>query len=105
MTSGGAVAKSATINLTVSHDQAQCRAWPPRTYQYDQGGNILEKRRHAYTTAANPHYMDLVKIIPYAYGDGNWKDKLTAYDGKAITYDAIGNPLKYGEPLSGNGWA
>jgi hypothetical protein len=24
-----------------------------------------------------------------------WKDKLTAYNGKSITYDAIGNPLTY----------
>ena len=31
----------------------------------------------------------------YSYGDSNWKDKLTAYDGSAITYDAIGNPLSY----------
>ena len=31
----------------------------------------------------------------YTYGDANWKDKLTAYDGKPITYDAIGNPLTY----------
>lgn len=27
--------------------------------------------------------------------DSNWKDKLTSYDGKAITYDEIGNPLSY----------
>lgn len=29
------------------------------------------------------------------YGDKNWKDKLTSYNGTAITYDAIGNPLSY----------
>ena len=33
--------------------------------------------------------------MPYVYGDSNWKDKLTSFDGKAITYDAIGNPLTY----------
>ena len=32
----------------------------------------------------------------FAYGDANWKDKLTAYNGKSITYDAIGNPLTDG---------
>ena len=31
-----------------------------------------------------------------SYGDSNWKDKLTAYNGQAITYDAIGNPLNDG---------
>ena len=28
--------------------------------------------------------------------NSNWKDKLTAYNGAAITYDAIGNPLTDG---------
>ena len=31
----------------------------------------------------------------YGYGDTNWKDKLTSYNGQSITYDAIGNPLSY----------
>lgn len=32
----------------------------------------------------------------YAYTDGEWKDLLTSYDGDAITYDGIGNPLTDG---------
>ena len=32
----------------------------------------------------------------YAYGGANWPDLLTAYNGKSITYDAIGNPLSDG---------
>ena len=82
--------------LTRINDDKEQSTW---TYKYDRGGNILEKRQFVYTTAREPHYMDLRKIIPYTYGDGNWKDKLTAYDGKAITYDAIGNPRSY------DGWA
>ncbi|WDU83820.1 RHS repeat domain-containing protein [Caloramator sp. Dgby_cultured_2] len=35
------------------------------------------------------------KTITYTYDDSNWKDKLTSFDGKTITYDAIGNPLSY----------
>ena len=31
----------------------------------------------------------------YTYGDSLWKDKLTAYNGISITYDAMGNPLSY----------
>ena len=31
----------------------------------------------------------------YSYTDSTWLDKLTAYDGVSITYDAIGNPLSY----------
>ncbi|QLY78026.1 carbohydrate binding domain-containing protein [Clostridium intestinale] len=39
---------------------------------------------------ANP-----TKVYNYSYDDLNWKDKLTSYNGKNITYDAIGNPLTY----------
>ena len=45
---------------------------------YDNYGNILSKNGK-----------------PYAYGDGSWKDKLTAYDGQPISYDAQGNPTTY----------
>ncbi|MCL2859832.1 MAG: hypothetical protein FWF46_04605 [Oscillospiraceae bacterium] len=31
----------------------------------------------------------------YTYGNVNWRDQLTSYDGKAITYDAIGNVTSY----------
>jgi hypothetical protein len=33
--------------------------------------------------------------VAYTYGDSSWGDLLAAYDGKAITYDGIGNPLTY----------
>ena len=36
-----------------------------------------------------------VGTINYTYGDSLWSDKLTAYDGQTITYDAIGNPTSY----------
>ena len=32
----------------------------------------------------------------HAYGDSDWGDLLTGYDGKTISYDAIGNPLSDG---------
>ncbi len=31
----------------------------------------------------------------YTYGDENWKDLLTSYNGQAITYDSQGNALTY----------
>ena len=64
-------------------------------YKYDQGGNILEKRRYA--RGADGTQGALEETIPYEYGDANWKDKLTKYNGQTITYDAIGNPLDDGE--------
>ncbi|MDV3427799.1 MAG: hypothetical protein LIR50_12365, partial [Bacillota bacterium] len=62
------------------------------TYSYDAGGNILSKAEYPYTTDT---LGTATKVYNYTYGDSNWKDKLTNFDGKAITYDAIGNPLTY----------
>ncbi len=38
----------------------------------------------------------MLQTITYTYGDSNWKDKMTAYNGAAITYDVIGNPTNDG---------
>jgi len=61
-------------------------------YTYDKGGNLTSKTEYPYTTGTP---VTATKAYSYAYGDSNWKDKLTSFDGKAITYDAIGNPLTY----------
>ena len=59
------------------------------TYEYDRGGNILNRRRYAFTTGA----LGTVQATDvYAYTDTDWKDKLTNYNGTAISYDAMGNP-------------
>ena len=60
-------------------------------YTYDLGGNILQKQRFAYKDTTNP-----LETVTYEYGDANWRDKLTAVNGNAIAYDAIGNPLSDG---------
>ncbi len=52
------------------------------SYTYDGAGNLLTANK-----AGTSH--------SYTYGNSNWRDLLTAYDGTAITYDAIGNPLSY----------
>ena len=62
-------------------------------YNYDRGGNITSKVKHAYTTGV---VGTALETIPYVYGDSNWKDKLTSYNGQTITYDAIGNPTNDG---------
>ena len=49
---------------------------------YDDAGNILTA-----SDGSSSH--------TYTYGDAQWKDLLTAYDGHAITYDAIGNPTSW----------
>lgn len=62
-------------------------------YTYDRGGNILNKKRYAYTTGT---LSAVLQTIAYTYGDANWKDKMTKYNGTPISYDAIGNPLNDG---------
>lgn len=62
-------------------------------YNYDRGGNITSKVKYAYTTGT---LGSAQQTIPYVYGDSNWKDKLTSYNGQTITYDAIGNPTNDG---------
>ncbi len=63
-------------------------------YVYDNAGNITLRKVYAYTTAGTvtgePTYTTV-----YGYTDSSWGDKLTSYDGRAITYDEIGNPLSY----------
>lgn len=57
-------------------------------YTYDKGGNIvsIDKLEKGLKTE---------NIGTYVYGNANWKDLLTEYNGNEITYDEIGNPLTY----------
>ena len=75
-----------------------------RFYEYDTYGNLLWVERYNYigfedlqdarnAAAYIPSYNLGTDV--YTYGDSEWKDLLTAYNGHAITYDAIGNPLTY----------
>ena len=52
-------------------------------YSYDENGNLMHVT------------LNGVTVETYTYGDAQWRDKLTAYNGQTITYDAIGNPLTY----------
>ncbi|WP_270563050.1 DNRLRE domain-containing protein [Clostridium beijerinckii] len=64
-------------------------------YDYDAGGNFKTKIEYPYTPDKTIPLPAPTNTVSYTYGDANWKDKLTNFNGKAITYDAIGNPLTY----------
>ena len=66
------------------------KAW---NYTYDNGGNILS--RTEYACSGNGTVSGSGTTTSYTYGDAEWGDLLTAYDGEEITYDGIGNPLSY----------
>ena len=65
------------------------------TYTYDTNGNIRTKTLYSNAQVDDLEHATVVDTINYAYGDSSWSDKLTAYDGQTITYDAIGNPTSY----------
>lgn len=64
-------------------------------YTYDSNGNVLNKKEYAYTTVESLSNLTATNTIEYQYNNENWKDQLTNYNGKQISYDVIGNPLTY----------
>ncbi len=77
------------LNQLVRHDYMPGNR--SYVYAYDEGGNITSRTEYNYTTGT---LRTPIKTVNYTY-DSSWKDKLVSYDGKAITYDEIGNPLTY----------
>ena len=72
-------------------------------YTYDTAGNILSQYKIlASKNGANSNEIcsEAMDIKSYTYSTGEWKDLLTAVTlgntTHSLTYDAIGNPLTYG---------
>ena len=84
--------------LTRVNDQTDTSADATGTtwvYTYDVGGNIKTKKAYAYTTGSVTG-LTPIETHTYTYGNTNWRDQLTKFDGVTITYDAIGNPTNDG---------
>ena len=63
-------------------------------YTYDVGGNMVRRDEYSYTE--NPVITEAPwKSDTFDYQTGGWRDQLRFYNGQAITYDAMGNPLQY----------
>ena len=54
---------------------------------------VISRSEYAYTFGELSEPLD---TVIYGYTDPDWGDLLTSYDGTAITYDTIGNPLNDG---------
>jgi len=76
--------------LIRENNQKLGKTW---TWSYDSAGNILSKSEYAYTTGELGTPID---TVTYTYGDSDWGDLLTGYDGKTVTSDEIGNMLSDG---------
>lgn len=75
--------------LLRENNQKANKTW---TWSYDNAGNITAKNEYAYTTGELGTAID---TVDYSYDDDSWGDLLTSYDGKAITYDGVGNMLTF----------
>ena len=67
------------------------RVWE---WTYDDAGNISSRKTYDRTNSGGKG--TLISTDTYTYGDSEWGDLLTAYNGTAITYDQIGNRLTDG---------
>ena len=65
---------------------------------YYNYGNI--QKMESYSLGTNWAPVKLLETRTYSYGDTNWKDKLTEFDGDSITYDRNGNPLTYRDDMT-----
>ena len=68
-------------------------------YTYDDGGNMISRRKLFYTTSQDAFLGVTLEIVSYENATTEWKDLLISYsDGSSTytnTYDPIGNPLTY----------
>ena len=66
--------------------------------------NIVPKTPYTNVTSSDLTTATQGAVISYGYGDTNWSDKLTSYNGQTITYDDSGNPTSYkGDTITWNG--
>ena len=80
------------LGQLIREDNGQLNA--TYVYTYDNAGNRTSKKTYALTAAGvtptSPSSTDSL-----TYGNASWGDLLTAFNGHAITYDEIGNPITY----------
>ena len=81
--------------LTDVYDYANSEQYE---YEYDESGNITSRKHYSIGASGVP--TATLDSGTYSYGDSQWKDLLTSYNGQTITYDAIGNPLNYRDGIS-----
>ncbi len=82
------ITKNGTVEAQYSYDSfdrlvSETRGGVTTTWTYDTNGNIITR-----TSGGTK--------VNYGYGDGSWRDLLTSCNGQEIAYDAIGNPLVWG---------
>ena len=104
------ITNSSDDDITYTYDDlgqliSEVKGDVTRTYTYDNAGNIVSIEETKPKTI--PHIPDFEDNTHWAfkptetttntlgYSNSQWGDLLTSYNGTAITYDGIGNPLSY----------
>ena len=64
-------------------------------YVYDDAGNIIRASMYNYSGTEYYDFAYTAFVKNYTYSTSDWGDLLVAFNGNAITYDEIGNPLSY----------
>ena len=85
--------------VEINPEQPETRKLTWNEYELVQPTNKKHYRREISWEVFNEKSNRLANMLTangHAYGDSDWGDLLTSYDGKTITYDAIGNPLSDG---------
>lgn len=57
--------------------------WNLLIYPYDFNEGVLREKQYVLYYAYFKSFLEQMYGISYAYGDINWKDKLTSYNGQA----------------------
>lgn len=76
--------------LVREDNQRAGRTW---VWAYDAGGNIRRRAEYPYTEGA---LGEPEQTAAYDYGDSQWGDLLTGYEGRALETDGAGNLLTDG---------
>ena len=65
------------------------------TFDYDEGGNIIQSLQYSYTLAENLDFETVVSENNYLYPLNGWRDQLQYFNGERFIYDGLGNPTQY----------
>ena len=95
-TANGMIKKAGDVTYVYDEAGQLTRVNDPQNgttvYVYNQKGNIAAVQSYDYTVG---ELGTCKNTVSYTYGNSNWSDQLTSYNGQAITYDGAGNPTYY----------
>jgi RHS repeat-associated protein len=87
--------KTFEYNYTYKPSSGKIQTINDHTYTYDKIGQLVKDNTTTYAYDLGGNLTHINGIKKFKYDNSNWKDQLTEFDGKALTYDEIGNLKTY----------